>query len=139
MTTTYPSNCLLSLKGLPTATITGESSGEKFIIHGSVISKPNALSIKWQKTFNNGFEDIDISLNKYDGSSENIASPILVVQHLTPLDTATYRLLVHNAIGQGWSEGLPLYVQSTCKSSKLSSLKGEESLTNKHGLTIGNF
>ncbi|XP_062576047.1 uncharacterized protein LOC134237919, partial [Saccostrea cucullata] len=107
--------------GLPVAHITEVKVAQKFSCLAEICSIPDPLYVKWQKLVNNKAENINISIPKYKGSSEDLSRPTLVVQDLAiePADTAKYHLIVCNPVGKGRSKQIPLHVKTTTVNSVL--------------------
>lgn len=77
---------------------------------GSYTSLLNATVIKWQKLNGSNYIDIDITTDKYTGSSVTEPSPKLVINSVQFIDETSYRLVVSNGIGSTASKFTSLNV-----------------------------
>ena len=82
-------------------------SGEMAILYCSVRSSPPHTIVKWQKSTNKSqFIDIDLTLNKYGGST--VQSPHLIINSVGLNDKGYYRCGAKNDVG--WGHSSPMFL-----------------------------
>lgn len=83
-------------------------------LNPNILSIPSPDGVEWQKS-NDGktFESINIRQRKYNGSSCNSASPLLVIPNVAFEDKLYYRLLVWNKIGEQYSNSVYINVKGS--------------------------
>lgn len=77
---------------------------------GSYTSFLNATVVKWQKLNGSNYIDIDITTDKYTGSSVKGPSPKLVINSVQFIDETSYGLVVSNGVGSAQSSLITLNV-----------------------------
>lgn len=77
---------------------------------GSYTLKLLSVTIKWQKLTGSDFIDINITRDKYTGSSVTGPSPKLVVNSVQFIDETSYGLVVSNGVGYTQSSFITLSV-----------------------------
>ena len=77
---------------------------------GTIPSTPPVTSVIWQKIVGTKTENLDISDQKYSGSSVDVKCPKLVINKASFNDRATYQLQVTNPVGLKTSNGIHLTV-----------------------------
>lgn len=73
-------------------------------------SQPSARNIRWQKLKGSNLVDIDITGEKYTGSSVTGPSPKLVINSVQFIDKTTYGLVVSNGVGSNTSNNISLNI-----------------------------
>lgn len=78
--------------------------------NGSYTSDLLSVTIKWQKMTGGNFMDIDITTDKYTGSSVTGPSPELRINPVKLIDETFYRLVVSNGVGSSSSNNISISV-----------------------------
>lgn len=84
-------------------------NGSSITINGSFSSKLSTEN-KWQKQIGEEFTDIDITDERYAGSSLASPTPKLVITKVDLIDRTSFRLVVTNKVGFNKSESIILNV-----------------------------
>lgn len=84
-------------------------NGSSITINGSFSSKLSTEN-KWQKQIGEEFTDIDITDERYAGSSLASPTPKLVITKVDLIDRTSFRLVVTNRVGSNQSESIVLNV-----------------------------
>lgn len=83
--------------------------GYKTLIKPIISSCPSPCGVEWQKSIDrHNFSCINVADPKYEGSSHDSKSPLLVITNTTIDDVLYYRLRVWNKIGEIYSNTLSL-------------------------------
>lgn len=81
--------------------------GSKTVFKALMSSVPSPFGVEWQKSIDEeNFSRINVNDPKFEGSSENSKSPLLVITNTTSEDEVYYRLRIRNAIGESFSNTL---------------------------------
>lgn len=76
-----------------------------------MLSIPSPFGVEWQKSIDGqNFRCINVNDPKFEGSSPNPKSPLLVITNTTFDDVLYYRLRVWNTIGESFSNTLRINV-----------------------------
>jgi hypothetical protein len=84
--------------------------GNDVTFTGTITSTPPATSVIWQKIAGRETKNLDVSDQKYLGSSVDVGGPRLVINKATFDDKAAYQLEVTNPVGVKTSNGINLTV-----------------------------
>lgn len=84
--------------------------GETVYLRGIVQFHHSLKYIKWQKYHNMKFDDINIHLPKYEGTTNNLQNPMLVVNNIDLDDEAEYRIEVQRTESMEFSKVHRLFV-----------------------------
>ncbi|XP_056016663.1 mucin-2-like isoform X2 [Ostrea edulis] len=98
---------------IPTVALTGGSTvvfGSDITFTGTITSSPATTSVTWQKVNGSQTENLDISNQKYAGSSVIVGSTKLVINDAKFNDDAIYQLAVTNLVGKKTSNKINLTV-----------------------------
>lgn len=87
---------------IPQTSFTALIGTDRITINCSVSGTPPATSVTWTKTVGGQTDSIDVSSNKYSGST--VSNPSLTIRNLDQTDEGDYVCTAENLVGTANSE-----------------------------------